>query len=605
MKDGQPMRDDTLIGIFMTQAAKQGPKVALKVKRDGAYQDITWQAYAEAVRHLALGLLNFGIQPGDRVALLSENRPEWAYSDFAILGLGAINVPIYATNTPEQIEYILNDSGSKILLVSQAEQLEKIMTIRTAIPGVGHIIVFDPPSAETSLLDERIISLAAVMAMGAKSAREEELRVRIEAVREEAVATLIYTSGTTGNPKGVILTHRNLVSNVKSVAALITLDADDILLSFLPLSHSLERMAGHYIPLYFGLTVAYAESVKKLLENLQEIRPTVLVSVPRPYEKIYETILRTIEHASPLKKAISQLALRVGSQVSHCLITKKPIPLGLKIQYAIYKKLIFNKMAALFGGRIRICISGGAPLAKEIAEFFHAAGILICEGYGLTETSPVLTCNTPAHVRFGTVGQVVPNVEVKIAADGEILARGPNVMSGYYHRPEDTREVLSEDGWFATGDIGEFDADNYLRITGRKKDIIVTSGGKNIAPRNLEAELLMDPAIEQAVIIGDKRHYLTALIVPNFEELERWAKAEGIIYHSHADLVLQPKVIAHIEAVVAKLSAHHPSYEQLKKIRLLPRTFSQETGELTPTLKVKRRFIMETYANLIEDMYES
>jgi len=594
------MTETSLGKVFWSRVDRYGSRTALKVKRKGAWVDISWQEWGRNVRSFSLGLLCLGLEEGECVALLSENRPEWTFADLAVLSLNAFDAPIYATNLPDAVEHIIHDSASRFVVVSTESQLKKIEEVRGRLPHLKKAILMDPALPHS---EEWVTTFEEVQRLGEEKGDPKELGRRLDAVQPQNLATLIYTSGTTGLPKGVMLTHENFLSNIRGVREVIPIRETDIALSFLPLSHSFERMAGYYTVLYVGGTIAFAESIDKVPENIQEIRPTVMCSVPRLYEKMHARILGTVEAEPPAKKKIFHWSLDVGAQVSKLVQAKKDVPLSLKAKYAIADRLVFRKLRERMGGRLRFFVSGGAPLAREIAEFFHAAGILILEGYGLTETTPVISANRPTHFKLGSVGQPLPNLEVKIAPDGEILVRGPSVMKGYYNRPEETREVLSEDGWFATGDIGYLDQDNFLYITDRKKDIIVTAGGKNVAPQNLENLLKLNRYIEQVCVIGDRRKYLTALIVPSFPELEAFAQEKGIPFEDRKALIEHPEVRKIFQDAVDEVNAQLPRYETLKKFTVLPNEFSQETGELTPTLKVKRRVVGEKYKTLIDRMY--
>jgi long-chain acyl-CoA synthetase len=593
-------REDTIGGVFWGRVRQFGSRTALQVKRGGRWQDITWEEWGRNVKLFAMGLMALGLKEREKVALLSENRPEWTYADLAVLSASAVDVPVYATNIPEQVEHIIKDSASRFIVVSTEQQLDKVREIKGNVPELEKAIVMDP---EGKPPEEWILTFAEIQRLGEQKGDAEAFEKRLESVKTEDLATLIYTSGTTGAPKGVMLTHNNFISNVQGAMEILPLSRSDIALSFLPLSHSFERLAGYYTMMTAGGTVAYAESIEKVPDNIQEIRPTVMCSVPRLYEKMHARVLTTVESGTALKKKLFYWGLGVGGEVSKLIIAKKEVTGSLKLRYTIADKLVFEKLRARMGDRLRFFISGGAPLAREIAEFFHAAGILILEGYGLTETTPVISANRPDAYKLGSVGQPLPNVEVKIAPDGEILVKGPSVMKGYYNRPEETREVLSEDGWFATGDIGYLDQDNFLYITDRKKDIIVTAGGKNIAPQNIENLLKLNRFIEQVCLIGDKRKYLTALIVPSFPELEDFAKENGVPADDRGRLLGHPRIQRVFQEAVDEANAQLARYESIKRFTVLPVEFSQATGELTPTLKVKRKVVGVKYKDQIDRMY--
>ncbi len=595
------MNDATVGQMFFGSRERYGSRPIFKVKRNGRYTDISWEVAAQKVRNFALGLLEFGISQGDRVALLSENRPEWAFSDLAILAIGAVNVPIYATNTPKQVEYIVNDSASRVLVVSSRKQLEKAIEVKPNCLTLEKVVVLD----EVGETDYPFVcSFADVCETGARSDKAQAFAKRLESVKPTDLASIIYTSGTTGDPKGVMLIHDNFLSNCRSVKQILPVGPEDICLSFLPLSHSFERMAGYYVPIFVGATIAYAESIDTVRDNLKEIRPTFMASVPRIYEKFHAAVIENVKSGSPLKQKIFNWSFEVGRQMSAYKVTKKAPPPLLKLKYNIADALVFKKIKENVGGRLKYFVSGGAPLAQEINEFFHALGITILEGYGLTETSPVLTTNTPEFFKFGTVGKPVPDVTIKIAPDGEILAKGPNIMVGYYNKPADTAEALDADGFFHTGDIGVLDEDGFLKITDRKKDIIVTAGGKNVAPQNIENMLKSDPMISNAMVHGDKRKFLSALIVPDFERLKKFAEEAGIRYGSISKLVKHEKVVKLIGESVEAVNKQLPKYETIKKFAVLDKEFTLEGGELTPTLKVKRKVVTAQYKDLLDSFYK-
>ncbi|MBC7788396.1 MAG: long-chain fatty acid--CoA ligase [Anaerolineae bacterium] len=589
----------TLTGLFFEAVAKYNRPDALQYKAGAEWRSISHAVLAERVRHIARGLRAIGVNRGEQVAILSENRPEWALADYGCLTAGIADVPIYPTLIPEQIAYILRDSRSVAVFVSTEEQARKVAEIRASVPGVTHVIGFAEglPGAD--------LSLAQLEKKGADGETAGDIaRYRAEAleVKPDDLATIIYTSGTTGEPKGTMLTHGNFHSNVQAVLSLVPMQHGDIALSFLPLSHSFERTVGHYLMHASGVSVAYAESVDALLANFGEVRPTIVVSVPRIYEKIYARVLENALSSGAIKKRIFFWARDVGDRwADEKLAGRTPGGL-LAFKYSIAGKLVFSKLKARVGGRLRLFVSGGAPLAPEINKFFYSAGLTILEGYGLTETSPIISCNTPEHFRIGTVGRPLPGVDVKIASDGEILSRGPNIMLGYLNKPEATREAIDPEGWFHTGDIGEL-KDGFLRITDRKKDIIVTAGGKNIAPQPVENQAKMNKYVSQAVMIGDKRKFPVMLVVPNFESLEKWAKLKNLLWTNRAQLLAQPLVKAKIEKEVFGSLHGLANFEMPKKIALLDRDFSIEGGELTPTLKVKRRVIDQRHRTLVDSLY--
>ncbi len=573
--------------------------VAMRVKRGGAWVALSHGDLLGQVQAFSIGLLELGVRPGDRVAILSENRPEWAVTDYACLAARCADVPVYPTLPPHQIEYILRDSGAVAVCCSSAAQLGKILEIRGNLPTLRTVIVFDEGAVSGGVL-----GFEAVLARGrAALGKYPAWRTDALAVTPGDLATLIYTSGTTGDPKGVMLTHGNITSDVVAGLQVLDLRATDECLSFLPLSHIFERMAGHYCMMQMGAVINYATNIESVPAEMGELRPTVVCSVPRLYEKIYARVLENAMAGSPLKQKIFLWAKRIGEAWAELAIEGRPVPAVLGLQYRVAYALVFTKLAARVGGRLRFFVSGGAPLSADIARFFFAAGLPIMEGYGLTETSPVITVNGFGRARLGTVGKVVPGVEVKIAADGEILTRGPNVMKGYYNKPEATAEVMDRDGWFHTGDIGQLDADGFLKITDRKKDLIVTSGGKNIAPQPIEGLAKTNPFILSAVMIGDRRTYPIMLVVPNMERLRKWAEAEGMAGRTDpallGDIVVHNKLTGEIKKTLRDLA----QYEMPKKFLILDRDFTIEAGELTPTLKVKRRVVEKLHQDRIEELY--
>jgi long-chain acyl-CoA synthetase len=513
--------------------------------------------------------------------------------------LGAVNVPLYPTLMPEQIAFIVNDSGAKVVIASDASQQQKIAGIKSSLSEVEHVIAIDPGS------DPDTITLSSIEETG-KAAGDKDpglAKKLAEAVSPEDLASIVYTSGTTGDPKGVMLTQHNLVSNVHASLQVLPINKDDVALSALPYSHVFERMVAHYLYPAAGVSIAIAGSLEEVPQNLGEIRPTVMTMVPRFYEKLYARVKESVDQGSSGKKKIFNWAIGVGREHGEYRLRGEPAPFGLALKHKIANALVFGKLQQRIGGRLRFFVSGAAPLAKEIADFFWAAGITIVEGYGLTETSPVISVNRPSALKFGTVGRIIPGLEVKIANDGEICVRGPNVMKGYYKQEAATREAIDSDGFLHTGDIGEIDGDGFLKITDRKKDIIVTAGGKNIAPQPIEGRLKTNAYIAEIVVVGNQRRFASALVVPDFDKLLVWCQTNSVPTESRDAMTAHPKVAEFILAQIENLSTGFATYERVKKITILAKEFTLESGELTPTMKVKRKVIESRYKDLIDAMY--
>jgi long-chain acyl-CoA synthetase len=573
--------------------------VAFRAKRDGQWLELSYQQLADRVQDLSLGLLELGVSPGDRVAILSENRPEWAVADYACLAARCTDVPIYPTLPAKHVEYALCDSGAVAMFVSTRHQLEKLTSIRPRVPGLRHVISFD-----NGVNGADVLTLDQVMARG-RAARSRHPRWKDSALAAtpDDLATLIYTSGTTGDAKGVMLTHGNITSNVTTCCTLFTFRDTDECLSFLPLSHIFERMFGHYSMFHAGVVINYAESVDTVAADMERWRPTLMASVPRLYEKIYARVLERVRTGSAVKKRLFFWAKDVGERWIDRRLNGESISPVLAAQRLLADRLVFAKMRERTGGRLRFFISGGAPLPPEIARFFHAAGMPILEGYGLTETSPVIAVNTFEHLRLGTVGRPIPGVEVKIAPDGEILTRGPHVMAGYYRKPEATAEALDAEGWFHTGDIGLLDPDGFLKITDRKKDLIVTAGGKNIAPQPIESLVKTSKFVSNAVMLGDRRRFPIMLVVPNESTLTAWAAGQNLKAENFEALLQLPEVQSKVDREVRTTLRDLASFEVPKRLLLLPRDFTVESGELTPTLKIKRRVVEQHHRVAIEGLY--
>jgi len=578
------MAQDTLARMLWSRVDRSGNRPAQQFKRDGRWHTLTWRQAGDVIEELALGLLALGRQKGDAVALLSASRVEWAHADMAILSVGCITVPVYPTYPPELIAYVVNDSQARTLIVEDSAQLAKALEARPKMERLEQIVVmagYEPTQPPAMVLTWEMLRR---MGRERREALKSTLVERVGSTTPDDVATIVYTSGTTGPPKGVVQTHGNHIAALTAGGQATPTEEGWTHLLFLPLAHSFARFESFLGP-HEGLVTAFAENLDKVGDNLKEVQPHFICSVPRVYEKVYAKILAGVEAGSPIKKRIFHWAVDVGSKVSRLQQENKRIPRALALQHRLAHKLVFSKLHAALGGKLRWAVSGGAPLARDIAEFFHSAGILILEGYGLTETCPVLTFNRPTRFKFGSVGQALPGVELKIAPDGEILGRGANVATrGYYKQPEATREAFEPDGWFHTGDIGRVDDDGFLFITDRKKDLIVTAGGMNIAPQNIENLLKADPFISQAMVYGDRRPYPVALITVNPDELKKFAQDQGIIASDAAVLVKHPKVVERVERTVEEKNSRLQSYAKIKKFRVLAEDFTQDGGELTPTL---------------------
>ncbi|MWV54538.1 AMP-dependent synthetase/ligase [Chlorobium phaeovibrioides] len=567
-------------------------------KLNGIYEPITYEDFHEDVQNFTAYLKENGIEPGDRVAILSENRPGWYLSDMSILSLGAIDVPLYPSLPPNQIEYILQNSEAKAIIVSNMLQLGKILSIWQNLPELMQIIVLNRLEEKI----EDVTDLNSCKIEGKKILQAKPRLLEGINISPDDTATLIYTSGTTGLPKGVMLTHRNICENVKSCSDLITLDETDCSLSFLPLSHAYERTGGYYLLFGCGAAIYLAESIETVSLNIAEAKPTIIFTVPRLFDRIRANMQKQIATESQLKQRIFSFALSTGEQYNRQMAKKGSVSLALKAAHALSRKLVYKKILAKFGGRLRYFVSGGAALPKETGEYFSSLGITILEGYGLTETSPITNVNRPEKVKFGTVGPTVRNVEIRIADDGEILFKGPNIMKGYWKDVEATAEVI-KDGWFHTGDIGRLDDDGYLTITDRKKHIIVTSGGKNIAPLPIEHLIAESPFVEQVIVIGEKRPFLIALIIPDFEKLREFAVTAGIGDATEKEL-LENKAVSQIyEKLLRSISRKLATHEKVRKFLLVAEPFTLENGLMTPTLKIKRKTITEQYDKEIEAVY--
>jgi long-chain acyl-CoA synthetase len=581
------MPTESVPGRLLAAARIHAARPALRFKERGVWRSIPYAELADRVEALARGFIALGMAPGDRVCLFAVNSVEWILTDLAVLAAGGVTVPIYATSSEATARFILLHSEAEIAAASGGLPLKLTRAARTIESRLRTVVCFD--SAEASGSGGRLLSLADLAARGA-SVPPSAVAERIAALRPDDVATIIYTSGTTGEPKGAMLTHRNLLSNIDACLACFPVEAGDVTLSFLPFSHALERTAGIFLMLASGVTVALAEDVNALPQNLLEIRPTLLIAVPRVLEKSYARILDAAAKAPAAARWLFWRAVRMETER---LQTGGPRRWCI---YLICDLLFFRKIRGRLGGRLKILVSGGAALAPEINRFFRAVGVPVIEGYGLTETSPVVTFNRPDRVKIGTVGPAIPGVEIRLAKDGEILVRGPNVMKGYFRNEKATAEAIDGEGWLKTEDVGEIDADGFLRITDRKKELVVLSGGKKAAPQPMENELKLDPLVSQACVVGEGRNYLAVLIVPDLAVLKARLGPRGA-------MLADPEVRGWYQAVVDRFNSHRASFETIKRFALLPNEWTIEAGEITPTLKLRRKIIVSKYAKEIEALY--
>ena len=574
----------TIPEIFFETSEKYSAKPALMYKKEGVYFPILYKELASKVRIFASALQKLGVVENDKIAIFSENRPEWVVSDLAIMSVGAITVPLHTTFSPKAVCTVLNHSQAKILIVSNSDFLNRALLGQKQLKHLKKIIVIDKlASAQTETFSGKVFSYRALLSLRINDNYEKVF------LDPDGVCSIIYTSGTTGLPKGVLLTHRNFLSNVESVNEIIPVKENDVFLSFLPVSHVLERMAGYYMPLSFGACIAYAENIKQLSVNLKEVRPTILISVPRIFDKFHDVVWDKINKSSPFKKNIFKWALKQKKQSA---------------RYKLAEFLVFNKIKKQMGGRLRLAISGGASLNEKIGRFFSKMGITILEGYGLTETSPVISANRENDFKFGTVGKIVPGVKVKIAESKEILVKGPNVTQGYYKNPRETKNVFTRDGWFCTGDMGFIDKQGYLTVIGRAKEMIVTSGGKNIWPEAVENILNDDKFVSQSIVIGNGRKFISALIVPDWQEVEIYMKENNIPLQGHEKLVKNPQLLAVFQQRIdEKINPNLSEYEKIRKFKLLSQEFSQEQDELTPTLKLRRHIVEKHWHKIIDEIY--
>lgn len=598
---GEPLLEAeprTIAEIFTRAAEKFNKPDALNYKRDGRWHRISSFELVERARAIAEGLRGLGLAKGDKAAILAENSPEWTLADAACQFGGFIDVPIYTTLAPDSVAYILNDSSTRVLFIDRKEALDRIVPVLANCPSLENIVIFD--ENETV---EGTIPLLELERRGREHLDPKEIGPTVKTAEPDEIATLIYTSGTTGEPKGVMLTHSNIVSNVIDAGEKYSFVPEDRPLSVLPLSHVFERSA-MYLYILNGMSVHYAESIEKVPENLAEVRPTIFVGVPRIFEKVYAKAKLKAAQGGGVKERLFDWAIEVAKMYALKAEDREAPSLGLKFKHGVADRLVFSKFRDFFGGRLRACITGGAALSDEIYLIFTGAGVPIMQGYGLTETSPVITSNNPEAARLGTVGKPIRNIKVRIAGDGEIEAYGPGVMLGYYNKPEATDEVFTSDGWFRTGDIGTIDEDGFLRITDRKKELFKTSGGKYIAPSPIEQMIRSSRFVNQAVLIGNERKFAAALIVPNFEMLDSYARHKGFEPLSPGEYCADPRITDLFERQVAEVTKGLAKFESVKKIALLEKELTVENGELTPTMKMKRRVIEEKFKGLIDRLYE-
>jgi len=591
----------TVPEILFNTIKKFPENIALKIKRGETYQTYTYRELGEQVEVMTNALASLGLRPGDKVAILSNNRPEWPISDFSIFCLGAITVPVYQTLPPNQIEYILKDADTRAIFVENQEQFDKIAEIDTALPNLKHIFTFESVVSES----REVQTFSDLLETGKKfaEAQPQFFKESLAKIKPKNICSMVYTSGTTGDPKGVMLHHSGFVHDIIHSEARLNLHSTDTFLSFLPLSHLYERLAGHWCPMYVGATIQYAQSISTVIDDLKDARPDVIVSVPRVFEKIAAKVQEQVEQGSAIKQQIFRWAQKVGTQYHSDKIDKQ-LTGWLKFQHRIADRLVFNKIKAIMGGNMRYPIAGGAPLSVETLKFFEALDMQIIEGYGMTEAHLILTLTPFGHTRYGSCGQPIEGVEIKIAGDGEVLVKGPTVMAGYYNRQDLTDEAITADGWLCTGDVGHLDEDNYLFLTDRKKNMLVTSGGKNIMAAPVENILKKSRFIEDVCLIGNKRKFVSAMIVPNFESLHPWAEKQGIEFENNATLVSHPDVVALFNENVEQLQTHLARFEKVKKFMLLSDPLTVEKGELTPSLKIKRSVIEKKYTQEIDALYE-
>ncbi len=592
---------ETICHKFLETAKKQADHVAIVYKQRKLWNEITWDSYREAVATIAAGLQVLGVRKGDRVAILANTRYEWAAADIAILCLGAITVPIYVSSTPEDIEFILNNSEAKVLICETGSSANKLKELLKKTKSVETVICFDTNGEFVA--SESLISLDTLQTKGAAALKKSPtlFELAVKSLSMDDTATIVYTSGTTGRPRGVVHSHTQIMSEVSDAFPLLGVTFRDRSITFLPFAHVLGRIEiwGHAM---IGYTMCFAQSIERMRDDLVDIKPTVMVAVPRVFEKIYNSVLAQAE-ISTARNRVFTWAMEIGREISRHKVEKRSPPIDLALKYQVARRLVFDSLRKRLGGNLRFAVSGGAPLSQSIAEFFHAAGILILEGYGLTETNACITVNTPFDYRFGTVGKAIGDVKLRLAPDGELLIHSKKVMKSYYKDPEATAAVL-EDGWLHSGDIAEISSEGYVRITDRKKDLIKTAGGKYVAPQRLEGILKANRFISQVHIHGDQKKYVVALVTLNTEAVLQYAREQGFNLKEGDNLTDNGKVKELIRRAVAEANSHLASFESIKNFAILPNEFTVESGELTPSLKVKRKVIDTRYHDIIEHLYQ-
>jgi len=591
---------ENLVETFKERCRADADKAAYLVKDGGEWSTVTWSEVDGKVEKLAAGLVSLGLAPGDKVAILGDTRLEWVLCDLAALHAGCVSLGVYQTLSGEQAEYILSDSGARVLFVENQEMANKIKPHIENLPGLEWIVTWDD-----SEVGPKSIGMSEFVAKGEDALKSDpEIVSRASSsIKAGDMAIIVYTSGTTGPPKGACLSHKNILALLKNGP----IDKEllgDTMMFFLPLSHVAERIAGNYIRIHHGVAAAFVQDVKKILDDVAEIRPSFFGSVPRIFEKAYARIQSEVEAAPPLKRKMFRWAEGVGRQVSRHKQAGTPPPLGLAMKYAVADRLVLKKVRDLFGGRVKYFLSGAAPIAVEILEFFHACGMLVLEVYGQTEMTAICTFCTPDEYRFGSVGKPMPGVELKFADDGEILVKGDIVFMGYLNQPELTAETITDDGWIHSGDLGKLDDDGYLWITGRKKEIIITGGGKNVTPSNIENDIKNHPLIDQAMVHGDRRKYLTALIALDPDRLDEWAEKNGRQGKSYKELAGLDEIREEVQKIVGDVNPRLAKFETIKKFKILPAPLEVESGELTPTMKVRRSIVEKKYKDLLDSMYD-